>query len=32
MEKAADVRRVVSTALETAHGIFQAHGYLGLGR
>ena len=28
MEKAADVRRVVSTALETAHGMYQAHGYL----
>ena len=28
MEKAAGVRRVVSTALETAHGTFQAHGYL----
>jgi 3,4-dihydroxy 2-butanone 4-phosphate synthase / GTP cyclohydrolase II len=28
MEKAADVRRVVSTALETAHGTYQAHGYL----
>ena len=28
MEKAAGVRRVVSTALETAHGIYQAHGYL----
>ncbi len=27
MEKAADVRRVVSTALATAHGMYQAHGY-----